>query len=99
MSQKLSLLQVDYRSGTGSQCGSDPENEAQAPAETVSHKINMLQLRWPGILAVGAKGYHKVTSHYRSHIRDLLGGGKTPRGWLPLLGEKQQRTEQKIGFI
>lgn len=47
---------------------------------------------------LGAKEYHKVTVHNKPHIQDLL-GGKSSGGWLPQLGQKHQRTEQKTKFI
>lgn len=39
-----------------------------------------------------------VTQHNKPHTRVLL-GGKNPGGWLPLPGQKQQRTEQKTVYV
>ena len=45
-----------------------------------------------GILQSGAKEYHKVKADNKPHTTDLRIREK------PLLGQKQQRTEQKTGF-
>ena len=41
---------------------------------------------------------HKVTLHNKPHTRYLL-GGKTQEGGCLCLDEKQQRTEQEVGFL
>lgn len=45
-----------------------------------------------------AKDYHKVSLHNKLYTRDLLGREIKEGGYL-CLDEKQQRTEQEVGFL
>lgn len=62
-----------------------------------SGSVTALRERFPGSQKprINTKSHHKQTSHKR------FSGRETPAEWLPLFGEKQQRTEKMFikGFI